>query len=90
MPLSDSNDIYENLLKDAKLLAKHNWQLLNKLTEFQVEQKWLKFGLWEYDEKAKNYKTIVWSDMLVDIGDKIEGRKHDNENQIEPEQEFSN
>ena len=86
MPLTNDTEVsYENLLKDAKLLARHNWQLLNKLMEFQVEQEWLKFGLWKYDKATKSYKTIIWSDMLVDVGDVIEGKRNLNENQTEPE-----
>lgn len=83
--INETEESYEDLLKDAKLLAKHNWQFLNKLSDLQIEQKWLKFGLWEYDEEAKRYKTILWSDMLIDLGDKIEGRKENYESQIEPE-----
>lgn len=70
---------YDDLKKDAKLLAKKNWKLLAKLNELPEEQRWYKFGLWEYDEKKRNYKCLLWEDLTLTSAD-LERLKNDYKN----------
>lgn len=56
---------YDNLLKEAKLLAKRNWKLICDMQEVPKEYKWIRFGVWEFDEKHLCYKNILWSAMNI-------------------------
>lgn len=55
----------EDLMKEAKLLAKRNWKLICDLQEVPIEEKWFKFGLWEYDETLRCYKKLLWSEVAL-------------------------
>ena len=52
---------------EAITLAKINWEWLSTVNFAAPKgHKWLKFGLWEFDEKTGCYQNVVWGDMLLD------------------------
>ena len=64
--IAEIRERYGEIVSEAITLAKVNWEWLSTVAYVPPkDHKWLKMGLWEYDEKTGNYQAVVWGDMLI-------------------------
>lgn len=65
--VADMKEKYGDIVSDAINLAKINWAWLSTVTYTAPQgHKWLKFGLFEWDDDKKSYQNIVWGDFILE------------------------
>ena len=77
--IAEIRERYGEIVSEAITLAKVNWEWLSTVAYVPPKgHKWLKMGLWEYDEQTGNYQAVVWGDMLLSekkLMELVEGAK---------------
>ena len=77
--IADMRARYGEVVTEAMTLARVNWEWLSTVSYHAPKgHKWLKVGLFEYDEDKGCYQTIVWGDMLMSKENLPENRKEKN------------
>lgn len=64
--IAEIRERYGEIVSEATTLAKVNWEWLSTVAYVPPkDHRWLKMGLFEYDEKRGCYQNVVWGDMLI-------------------------
>ena len=64
--IAEIRERYGEIVSEAITLAKVNWEWLSTVAYTPPkDHRWLKMGLFEYDEKRGCYQNVVWGDMLI-------------------------
>ena len=77
--IAEIRERYGEIVSEAITLARVNWEWLSTVAYTPPkDHKWLKMGLFEFDEKRGCYQNVVWGDMLINkkkLMELVEGAK---------------